>query len=271
MFYYLMSKILRKQKKKIIVDLPNDTDISPVDTWAFIRVKNEMTTLPACLNSILPVINKGVIAFHDSNEQEENFILNFCQQNTGFIPFKYPHHVIPPYSLDYLTNTDKKHHLDSYYNAVLALIPDNAWLLKVDADHIYDTQRLARFLSIPKHDTDVVFMSRVNLHMVNNQIRLLNAPPEWSPFLDPADHWLIKKRPDMQFNMVIKNEKDSFIAYEMLNLRYLRKKIWITIYSYRFGNLAFPIIEKLASSNRAAFIYPHGRICQRIGYQKTAY
>lgn len=38
---------------------------NPVEPWAFIRVFNEITTIEECLNSIKPVIKKGVIGYHE--------------------------------------------------------------------------------------------------------------------------------------------------------------------------------------------------------------
>lgn len=57
----------------------------PVEPWAFIRVKNEIKTIDACLESILPVIKKGVIGYHLLPEGEvddgtEKYILDFCKK-----------------------------------------------------------------------------------------------------------------------------------------------------------------------------------------------
>lgn len=59
--------------------------IVPVEPWAFIRVKNEIKTLKACLESIKPVIKKGVIAYHKLSENEfddgtESYITEFCKK-----------------------------------------------------------------------------------------------------------------------------------------------------------------------------------------------
>ena len=73
-----------------------------VDPYAFIRVKNESITIKASLNSILPVIKKGVIAYNDCTDGSDLVILDFCKQNPGFIPFHYPYHVVEPNHPDYV-------------------------------------------------------------------------------------------------------------------------------------------------------------------------
>lgn len=59
-----------------------------VEPWAFVRVKNEIKTIDACLKSILPAIKKGVIGYNDCDDGTEEYILEFCKQNPGFIPKK---------------------------------------------------------------------------------------------------------------------------------------------------------------------------------------
>ena len=66
--------------------LKNGESIEP---WAFIRVHNEQKTLAACLNSILPALHRGVIAYNDCTDDSEQIILDFCKKNPGFIPAKY--------------------------------------------------------------------------------------------------------------------------------------------------------------------------------------
>ena len=50
---------------------------SPLNPWAFIRVCNEAITLKSCLESILPAIQRGVIAYNDCTDGSEEIILEF--------------------------------------------------------------------------------------------------------------------------------------------------------------------------------------------------
>lgn len=63
---------------------------SPLNPWAFIRVKNEEITLKASLESITKAIQRGVIAYNDCYDKSEEIILNFCQKYPSFIPKKIP-------------------------------------------------------------------------------------------------------------------------------------------------------------------------------------
>ncbi|MEH1738767.1 hypothetical protein V6948_01065 [Fusobacterium varium] len=51
----------------------------PVESWAFIKVRNEIGTIDSCLKSILPVIKKGVIGYKDCDDGTEEYILEFCK------------------------------------------------------------------------------------------------------------------------------------------------------------------------------------------------
>lgn len=117
---------------------------NPVEPYAFIRLKNEILTVEACLNSIKGAIKKGVVAYHKLPLGEKDdgtiaFIERFCQENPGFKPYYYPYEVIPPNDSRYVSEEyyEKEQALDAYYNAVLAQIPENEWLIKIDGDHIF--------------------------------------------------------------------------------------------------------------------------------------
>lgn len=66
LFYY---KKIDKKYRKV-----------PVEPWAFIRVKNENETIEQCLNSILPVIRKGVIGYQKLSKNEADS--GFCKSLT---------------------------------------------------------------------------------------------------------------------------------------------------------------------------------------------
>ncbi|AIL33182.1 hypothetical protein [Basilea psittacipulmonis] len=214
----------------------------PVDAWAFMRVCDEMRTLPACLNSILPVIKKGVIAYNPSEDpEEEKFILDFCQKNTGFIPFKYDYQIIPAGSREYLTNTERERHLDTYYNAALDQIPNGEWMIKIDADQIYDTEKLARLLSMVD-ERQIVSIARMNLNVVEGKLHLYAQ----TPYVDPCDHWLLKKVSELRFKMYITDADDSnFEAYELLEFpQSFCKKYGLQIVHTQLITWHFPLLKR---------------------------
>ncbi|WP_294704555.1 hypothetical protein [uncultured Fusobacterium sp.] len=114
----------------------------PIEPWAFIRAKNEIITIDSCLKSILPVIKKGVIGYNDCDDGTEEYIIEFCKQNPGFIPVKYPYTVYPLTSTEYLKETSNKNcWFSSYCNYILSYIPKDEWIIKIDCDHIFDSNK----------------------------------------------------------------------------------------------------------------------------------
>lgn len=129
---------------------------SPLNPWAFVRVKNEARTLRACLDSILPAIQRGVIGYNDCTDGSEEIILEFCQQYPSFTPLKYPHKV-------QIKNPKKlENKLFNYCNFILKHIPKNEWWIKIDTDHIYDSKKLYKSFYLPKNNWDMVNYSRIN-------------------------------------------------------------------------------------------------------------
>ena len=155
----LSNMIINKEKRHIFRDKYRYKRIriheikevdNPIEPWAFIRVKNEIRTIEASLNSILPVIKKGVIGYNDCTDGTEEFILEFCKKNKGFIPCKYPYSVYPPSHEAYKVEGEEEKKLAAYYNYVLSKIPKNEWIMKVDCDHIYDAEKLKKVFSLAK-------------------------------------------------------------------------------------------------------------------------
>jgi len=158
---------------------------SAVEPYAFIRVKNEAITLKASLNSILPVIKKGVIAYNDCTDGSDLIIQDFCKRNPGFIPFHYPYHVVEQNHPDYATDKiPYENTLAAYYNAALAFIPQNSWLIKIDCDQIYFPEILKESFSLPKNNFEVVSYSRLDLVRCNTSVKVIE-------YKRPNDQWLI--------------------------------------------------------------------------------
>lgn len=109
-----------------------------MNPWAFIRVKNEVITLKASLESILPAIQRGVIGYNDCTDGSEEIILEFCKQYPSFIPIKYP------YEIQIQNPKSEENKLYSYYNYVASFIPKDEWLIKIDVDHIYDAKNFIK-------------------------------------------------------------------------------------------------------------------------------
>ena len=194
--------------------------ITPIDPWAFIRIKNEISTFQSCLESIIPVIKKGVIGYHRLEENEvddgtEIYITEFCKKYSGFILFKYDYNVIPANDKRYtkLSNIPIENRLDSYYNAVLSKIPRNEWFIKIDCDHVYDTEKLRKLMYLPKKDTDVISYSRLNLHYENKKLYVIKNPT----LFDVGDSWLLKNGRFFAYEGIIIPKNRNFYNTGLFN------------------------------------------------------
>lgn len=219
----LSNMIINKEKRHIFRDKYRYKRIriheikevdNSIEPWAFIRVKNEIRTIEASLNSILPAIKKGVIGYNDCTDGTEEFILEFCKKNKGFIPCKYPYSVYPPSHEAYKVEGEEEKKLAAYYNYVLSKIPKNEWIMKVDCDHIYDAEKLKKVFSLAKKKNDCIILSRINLHYLNGN---LYAFKNGVRVLETKDHWIINNY-DLEFKLYSEYKNNRFIACETLDV-----------------------------------------------------
>lgn len=147
-------------------------------------------TLRASLNSIVPAIQRGIIAYHECDDGSEEIILDFCRKNPGFIAYHYPYQVRPVTQEEASRMGVKTLH--EYYNDVLDQIPEGQWLIKIDCDQIYDAAKLFKsFYLALCHDDVAVVYQRLDLHYERHKDQLFMHAH--APVLDPGDHWLIRK------------------------------------------------------------------------------
>ncbi|EAJ2878828.1 hypothetical protein A0X34_01940 [Campylobacter coli] len=216
---------------------PNSKDTkSPLNPWAYIRVKNEAITLRASLESILPAIQRGVIGYNDCTDGSEEIILEFCKQYPSFIPVKYPYKI-------QIENPQKEENKFYYYcNYLMNFIPKDEWLIKIDVDHIYDAKRLYKSFYIPKKDYEILTYSRIDFLIKNNEI-FLRYDEVFGILNNIAnDQWLMKRGKHIwqenitnldSFGNVIKTS-----SYEYLNIKKFK------LYHTEFLNYHFPFIKK---------------------------
>lgn len=244
---------------------------TPVEPWAFIRVKNEIMTIDNCLKSILPVIKKGVIGYNDCDDGTEEYILEFCRQNPGFIPVKYPYSVYPPsHKIYWEEGVEEEKKLHSYYNYVLSHIPKGEWIIKIDCDHIYDKEKLKKIMYLPKKDSDCLILARLDLHYVKGELYTITK----QPLVEMRDHFLIKNE-GLEFKKVLLDieveGKKYLTACEglykdgiELNSRKIQGKLNF-IYP-ELTNYHFPMIKKWRQSGLEGREY----LCNFEEYKKRA-
>ncbi|HIF9584550.1 TPA: beta-1,4-N-acetylgalactosaminyltransferase [Campylobacter jejuni] len=187
--YFLnLNKKIYNEKHKGFFDFdPNSKDTkSPLNPWAFIRVKNEATTLRVSLESMLPAIQRGVIGYNDCTDGSEEIILEFCKQYPSFIPVKYPHEV----QIENPQSEENKLH--SYYNYVASFIPQDEWFIKIDVDHYYDAKKLYKSFYRIDQENKALCYPRINFIILNGNIYVQNSGNYG--FIGGGDQLLIKRR-----------------------------------------------------------------------------
>ena len=118
---------------------------------AFIRVKDEIKTIEACLNSIDGVFDRIVIIH--SNEKDDGsvaFMNKWCQKKSYCEIHEYPHMVIPSHDNRYRKSVPYENTLAAYNEYGLQFFSPNEWVVKIDADQVYLTERLKEFVTMIK-------------------------------------------------------------------------------------------------------------------------
>ncbi|MDA3968017.1 beta-1,4-N-acetylgalactosaminyltransferase [Helicobacter sp. WB40] len=200
-------------------DIDSKNAYSPLNPWAFIRVKNERVMLESSLKSILPAIQRGVIGYNDCNDGSEEIIIKFCKQYPSFIPIKYPH------TIDIKNPKTNLNKLYNYYNYVFSYIPENEWFIKIDMDHIYDAKKLYKSFYLIKDDNEILSISRMDFIVIDDNIYV--AQQNNGLFLkDDVDHWLIKKTSDIHF-------REALVLGDSFNWNEIPQE-----QAYKYDNLA---------------------------------
>lgn len=149
-------------------DKDSNNPKSPLNPWAYVRVKNEARTLRASLDSILPAIQRGVIGYNDCDDGSEEIILEFCESYPSFIPAKYP------YNIQIHNPKAKENKLYHYCNFVLSFIPKGEWFIKIDVDHLYDAKRLYKSFYLCR-ENDILALSRIDCLVKDKRVHILNS------------------------------------------------------------------------------------------------
>ncbi len=248
---------------------------TPIEPWAFIRVRNEIVTIDSCLKSILPAIKKGVIGYNDCDDGTEEYIIEFCKQNPGFIPAKYDYKVRPAFNnqkINYQEIKNGEKNLADYYNYVLSFIPENEWLIKIDCDHIFDAEKLKKIFYLPKKNNDIVILSRLDLHYDGKELYVIGE----KPLIESKDNWIVKNK-NLNFKLVsyetIKNSKEFIIECESLykNNEMINSSISEKQYNFIYTELVnwhFPLVKKWRTNLKD--YNQNSKLIKFIEYKKNA-
>ncbi len=116
---------------------------------AFVRIKNEIKTIEASLNSIKGVFDKIVIIHSNEPDDGTNALAEkWCVGVDGCEIHEYPHAVIPSHNKAYRKKVTWENTLAAYYNFGLTFFSPEEWVVKIDADQVYITSQLKETINI---------------------------------------------------------------------------------------------------------------------------
>ena len=169
---------------------------SHINITAFIRVKNEIPTLQACLNSIDGVFDNIVIIYADEPDDGSIDLLHkWCRWRFNCSIYKYPYAVIPSHDKHYHATYFYKNSLAAYNQFGLDKIDDNDFVVKIDADQVYIKTRLQALMDeirtqAAKDDKFKWGIRGYNTFVYNN--KLVKYRP--NPINGGYDSYIVKKR-----------------------------------------------------------------------------
>ncbi len=122
---------------------------------AFVRIKNEIKTIEASLNSIKGIFDKIVIIHSNELDDGTNELARqWCAKVKGCEIHEYPHAVIPAHHASYRKKVQPENTLAAYYNFGLTFFGPEEWVVKIDADQIYITSQLKKSIDFLRQNAD---------------------------------------------------------------------------------------------------------------------
>lgn len=196
------------------------------------------------MESILPAIQRGIIAYNDCTDGSEEIILDFCAKYPTFIPAKYPHHI------EIHNPQREENKLFNYYNFALSHIPKKQWLIKIDCDHIYDAKKLYKAFYLPKNHFDIMIKPRFNVVIKEKQVYIANSKGCYDMQYDfwhrGVDDWLLYND-SLEFKESFADKEKQF-SYEIWVFKGAKRYIHTELNNYHF-----PLIKNSrASGNDSA-------------------
>ncbi|MFR6353795.1 hypothetical protein [Akkermansia sp.] len=153
----------------------------------FLRILNEENTIIPCLLSVAPVLDHIIILWSDTEDRSielmeawKRHIEDNYECRMSFL--HYPHHVVPPRSVDDLRILPRENRIDTYLNFGMDFIRDlyagkSFCVGKVDADQIYFTQELEEAFQMARKPEDCVSIGGHNTLVFQKRLMIFGPRP----------------------------------------------------------------------------------------------
>lgn len=153
----------------------------------FLRVLNEENTVIPCLLSVAPVLDHVVVLWADMDDRSIELIREWEQHlrstyGCQFSFLHYPHHIVPPHSVEDLRSLPVESRIDTYLNFGMEFIRhlyegQLFCVSKIDADQIYFTQELEEAFHMISSPEDCVSIRGYNTLVHRKRLMLYRPGP----------------------------------------------------------------------------------------------
>lgn len=190
---------------------------------AYLRVKDEIQTIEASLNSIDGVFDKIVIIH--SNEKDDGsvaFMNAWCEKRDYCEIHEYPHKVVP--SHQYKGSVPHENTLAAYNNFGLQFFEPEEWVVKIDADQVYlrePLKEIVSFLKQKENDNKQFGLIGYNTFSWNNHL------VKWRAVMINArggDSYVVQRKNINKFISLGQYEGVQFQG--IIEKRVLNKPVW---------------------------------------------
>lgn len=164
---------------------------------AHMRVKNEILTVGATLNSIDGLFDRIVITH--SNEKDDGsvaFMNEWCAKRPYCEIYEYPHTVYPSLTKKYHEGIKPENTMAEFGNFGLSKFDPEEWVVNIDADQVYIRERLEALIAkireeYPKNEKFEYCMKGLNTFSWKNVLVKVRPQPVMGIY---CDHYAIKKK-----------------------------------------------------------------------------
>ncbi len=192
---------------------------------AFLRVKDEIKTIEACLNSIDGVFDRIVIIHSNEKDDGSVALMNeWCSKRKECEIHEYPHKVIPSHDKRYRQRVPYENTLAAYNNFGLQLFEPEEWVVKIDGDQVYLKNRLKEYVDFVRtkgEDNVKYFFIGYNTFAWNNYFVKFKAGPINGKF---GDSYFVKRKNIDLFKQ--NNVFESIILKNVVREEEFNQPVW---------------------------------------------
>lgn len=176
---------------------PASVQQNPQVVGAFMRIKNELPTVAANLQSIDGLFDKYVIIH--SNEKDDGtvaYIEKWCETRKNCTVHEYPFTVYPSMTQKYYNGIEPQNTMAAYSNFGINQFDWDEWMVNIDGDQVYIRSQLKKVVDriraeAPDNDRVEYCMKGLNTFVWQNHLVKIRRQPVMGTY---CDHYATKRK-----------------------------------------------------------------------------